>query len=98
MKQQELGLNLSTRRTRRLRRNKPPKAWEGATAVAAQKASEWNCWPQTGLVPNLAPDKGAVFREAARLLRAGRRLTLADIVTDVHFPEGIPCAPLTRSA
>jgi hypothetical protein len=37
MKQQDLGLNLSTRRIRRLRRNKPPMAGEGAIAVAAQK-------------------------------------------------------------
>ena len=42
-------------------------------------------------VINLAPDKGAVFREAARILRTGGRLALADIVTDVQLPEGITC-------
>lgn len=42
-------------------------------------------------VINLAPDKGAVFREAARILRTGGRLALADIVTDVRLPEGITC-------
>lgn len=42
-------------------------------------------------VINLAPDKGAVFREAARLLKAGGRLALADIVTEVQLPEGITC-------
>ena len=42
-------------------------------------------------VINLAPDKGVVFREAARLLKAGGRLALADIVTDVQLPEGITC-------
>lgn len=42
-------------------------------------------------VVNLAPDKGAVFREAARILRRGGRLALADIVTDVQLPEGITC-------
>jgi len=42
-------------------------------------------------VINLAPDKAAVFREAARLLRTGGRLALADIVTDVQLPEGITC-------
>jgi arsenite methyltransferase len=42
-------------------------------------------------VVNLAPDKGAVFREAARILKVGGRLALADIVTDVQLPEGITC-------
>ena len=42
-------------------------------------------------VINLAPDKNKVFCEAARLLRPGGRLALADIVTEVQLPEGITC-------
>ena len=42
-------------------------------------------------VINLSPDKDAVFREAARLLRPGGRLALADIVTGVPLPETVSC-------
>jgi len=42
-------------------------------------------------VINLAPDKNKVFREAARLLRSGGRLALADIVTTTQLPSGITC-------
>jgi ubiquinone/menaquinone biosynthesis C-methylase UbiE len=42
-------------------------------------------------VVNLSPDKAAVFREAARLLRLGGRLALADIVTNVQLPEAVTC-------
>ncbi|MBS1878133.1 MAG: methyltransferase domain-containing protein [Actinobacteria bacterium] len=40
---------------------------------------------------NLAPDKGAVFAAAARVLRPGGRLAIADIVTEHQLPEGVTC-------
>jgi arsenite methyltransferase len=42
-------------------------------------------------VINLCPDKKAVFAEAARVLRPGGRLALADIVTDVQLVDAIVC-------
>ena len=42
-------------------------------------------------VINLAPDKAIVFAEAARVLRPGGRLALADIVTSTQLPVGVTC-------
>ena len=42
-------------------------------------------------VINLSPDKPAVFAAAARALRPGGRLALADIVSAKQLPEGVTC-------
>jgi arsenite methyltransferase len=42
-------------------------------------------------VINLATDKPKVFGEAARLLKAGGRFAISDIVTEVQLPETIVC-------
>jgi arsenite methyltransferase len=42
-------------------------------------------------VINLSPEKEAVFEEAARVLRPGGRLTVADIVSEQPFKESIVC-------
>lgn len=49
-------------------------------------------------VINLAPDKRAVFREVARLLKPGGRIALADIVTEIQLPEGITCDAMLWAA
>ncbi|MFI5624117.1 methyltransferase domain-containing protein [Nocardioides sp. NPDC051685] len=49
-----------------------------------------DCVISNGVI-NLCPDKAVVFAEAARVLRPGGRLALADIVTDVPLAEGIVC-------
>jgi ubiquinone/menaquinone biosynthesis C-methylase UbiE len=38
-------------------------------------------------VINLAPDKSAVFREAARVLRRGGRMVISDIILDGELPQ-----------
>lgn len=53
-------------------------------------AGAFDCVISNGVV-NLAPDKGRVFQEAARLLRRGGRLAIADIVSGAALPETVVC-------
>jgi arsenite methyltransferase len=50
----------------------------------------FDCVVSNGVI-NLSPDKHAVFAAAARALRPGGRLALADIVTEAQLPEGVTC-------
>ncbi len=49
-----------------------------------------DCVISNGVI-NLSPDKPAVFAAAAKALRPGGRLALADIVTEHQLPEGVTC-------
>jgi arsenite methyltransferase len=49
-----------------------------------------DCVISNGVI-NLSPDKPAVFAAAARAVRPGGRLALADIVTATRLPEGVTC-------
>jgi len=49
-----------------------------------------DCIVSNGVI-NLSPDKPAVFAAAARALRPGGRLALADIVSERQLPEGVTC-------
>jgi arsenite methyltransferase len=49
-----------------------------------------DCVISNGVI-NLSPDKPAVFAAAARSLRPGGRVALADIVTEHQLPEGVTC-------
>jgi arsenite methyltransferase len=49
-----------------------------------------DCVISNGVI-NLSPDKSSVFAAAARVLRPGGRLALADIVSAKQLPEGVTC-------
>jgi arsenite methyltransferase len=49
-----------------------------------------DCVISNGVI-NLSPEKEAVFAEAARVLRPGGRLAIADIVSEQPFTESIVC-------
>jgi SAM-dependent methyltransferase len=49
-----------------------------------------DCVVSNGVI-NLAPDKEEVFAEAARVLRPGGRLAIADIVSEQQMKESIVC-------
>jgi arsenite methyltransferase len=50
----------------------------------------FDCVISNGVI-NLSPDKPRVFAEAVRVLRAGGRLAIADIVTEQQLTEAIVC-------
>jgi arsenite methyltransferase len=49
-----------------------------------------DCVISNGVI-NLSPEKDAVFAEAARVLRPGGRLAIADIVSEQQLKESIVC-------
>jgi ubiquinone/menaquinone biosynthesis C-methylase UbiE len=53
-------------------------------------AGAFDCIISNGVI-NLAADKTRVFQEAARLLKSGGRLAIADIITEKPLPEGVVC-------
>ena len=53
-------------------------------------AGACDCVISNGVI-NLAADKIRVFVEAARLLKQGGRLAIADIITEQPLPDGVVC-------
>jgi arsenite methyltransferase len=50
----------------------------------------FDCVISNGVI-NLSPEKDAVFAEAARVLRPGGRLAIADIVSEQQLKDSIVC-------
>jgi arsenite methyltransferase len=61
---------------------------EGRIETPPVDEASTDCVISNGVI-NLAPDKAAVFAAAARMLRPGGRLAVADIVTERHLTESI---------
>jgi len=63
---------------------------EGRIESIPAADATFDCVISNGVV-NLSPEKARVFAEAARVLRPGGRLAIADIVSDVPLKESIVC-------
>ncbi len=62
--------------------------WERRIEHLPSADSEFDCAISNGVV-NLSADKKQVFAEAARVLRPGGRLAIADIVTERRLTDAI---------
>ena len=62
----------------------------GRIEHAPVESGSADCVISNGVI-NLSPDKEAVFAQAARVLRPGGRLAIADIVSEQQLRESIVC-------
>ena len=63
---------------------------EGPIEELPIRSGSADCVISNGVI-NLAPDKAAVFAEAARVLRPGGRLAIADIISEQPLTDAIVC-------
>ena len=63
---------------------------EGRIEQLPAEDGSFDCVISNGVI-NLAPDKTAVFAEAARVLKPGGRLAIADIISERQMKESTVC-------
>jgi arsenite methyltransferase len=63
---------------------------EGRIEQLPAEDGSFDCVISNGVI-NLAPDKAAVFAEAARVLKPGGRVALADIISERQMKESTVC-------
>jgi arsenite methyltransferase len=63
---------------------------EGRIEQLPAEDGSFDCVISNGVI-NLAPDKAAVFAEAARVLKPGGRLAIADIISEQQMKESTVC-------
>jgi len=64
--------------------------WEQRIEILPMADAAFDCVISNGVI-NLSADKERVFAEAARVLRPGGRLAVADIVTETQLTDAIVC-------